>query len=48
MSLITFDTEGRVSSHIDYWDSADAFYTRIPLLGSVIRSIRQPISAGSG
>lgn len=40
-SRVTVGTDGRVSEHLDYWDSGSQFYQRLPLLGAVIRAIRR-------
>jgi hypothetical protein len=44
-SRVTFDTNGLVRSHIDYWDSAEYVYSKFPLIGSLIRAIAKRISA---
>lgn len=41
MSEVHFDMAGRVTAHLDHWDSGTQFYGRLPLLGSVIRLIRR-------
>ncbi|MEH6525216.1 MAG: nuclear transport factor 2 family protein [Sneathiella sp.] len=41
MSEVSFNTEGLIESHIDYWDAATFFYEKIPLLGSMIRLIKR-------
>jgi len=33
MTEAVFDIDGRVSTHIDYWDSASQLYARLPLIG---------------
>lgn len=38
-SEIRLNVEGYVTDHVDYWDPSDAFYHRIPLLGSILRQI---------
>jgi hypothetical protein len=40
VSRLTFDDQGRISSHIDYWD-AGGLYEKVPLLGRVIGLIRR-------
>ncbi len=40
-SLIEFDADGLVIKHIDYWDAAEQFYEKIPLLGSLIRLVKK-------
>lgn len=41
MSEIHFAADGRVSEHIDHWDSGGQFYERIPVLGWLIRLVRR-------
>ncbi len=41
MSEVTFDTKGRVISHIDYWDSASEFYSRISILRPLFSFLRK-------
>ncbi len=41
MSEISFNSDGLIKSHIDYWDAATFFYERIPLLGSLIRLVKR-------
>ena len=42
-SLVTFNSNGMVSRHIDHWDAASQFYERLPVLGSVLRFIKTRI-----
>jgi ketosteroid isomerase-like protein len=37
VSVLRFDSDGRVASHVDYWDAASQVYARLPLIGPVIR-----------
>ncbi len=39
--------DGRVASHIDYWDAGLPIYGRLPIVGSVVRSVRKRLSAKS-
>jgi len=41
MSKLDFDDNGKVTRHIDYWDSGSEFYERVPALGVLIRFIRR-------
>ncbi len=41
MSELRFAQDGRVASHIDFWDAAAQFYERIPLVGGLLRLIRR-------
>lgn len=45
MSELRFADDGRVISHIDYWDAAAQFYERIPVVGAIIRFIRRRVAA---
>ncbi|RLT93993.1 nuclear transport factor 2 family protein [Ketobacter sp.] len=40
-SLLKFAADGRVKSHVDYWDAAEGVYEKIPGLGSVLRLIKK-------
>ncbi len=40
-SLLHFADDGRVKSHVDYWDAAEAVYEKIPGLGSMLRLIKK-------
>lgn len=37
---LRFDSDGKIILHHDYWDAASGFYEHVPVLGSVIRWIR--------
>ncbi|MBK8184460.1 MAG: nuclear transport factor 2 family protein [Candidatus Competibacteraceae bacterium] len=45
MSHLTFDSEGKVTYHRDYWDTAEELYMKWPLLGSVLRRLRRALAA---
>jgi len=36
-SLITFNDSGLVREHRDYWDAAEEFYEKLPLIGALLR-----------
>jgi steroid delta-isomerase len=40
-SLITFDGAGLVAVHRDYWDAAEELYEKLPLLGTLLRLLKQ-------
>jgi steroid Delta-isomerase len=42
----TLDEQGCLIHHVDYWDSVQAFYSRIPLLGRLLERIRRAVSVG--
>ncbi len=41
MSEVHFDAAGRVTAHLDHWDSGAQFYARLPVLGWLIRLVRR-------
>lgn len=43
-SSLRFAPDGRVAEHIDYWDAAENFYERLPLIGWLLRQIRRRLS----
>lgn len=44
MSEVHFDAEGRVTDHLDHWDSGAQFYARLPVVGWLIRWVRRRIA----
>ncbi len=44
MSEVAFDSDGRVSEHIDHWDAASQFYESLPAIGWLLRTIRARLS----
>ena len=42
MSEVLFSDAGLVQSHIDYWDAAQDYYGKIPLIGSLLRLLARP------
>ena len=44
MSEVHFDAEGRVTAHLDHWDSGSQFYARLPLLGRLIGFVRRRLT----
>ncbi len=40
-SLITFNAAGLVAVHRDYWDAAEELYEKLPLVGAVLRLLKQ-------
>jgi len=40
-SHLRFAPDGRVAYHRDYWDAAEEFYEKLPLLGSLLRWIKR-------
>ena len=45
MSRIAFGTDGKIISHLDYWDAASGVYENIPLLGACLRLLKRRMSA---
>mgnify|MGYP001820196344 CR=1 FL=1 len=48
LSRVTFDEQGCVSEHIDYWDPAEQIYSRLPVLGWLFGVVRSRLSASGG
>ena len=40
MSEVIFNEQGMVIEHIDYWDSGEQFYEKIPIIGGLLRIIK--------
>lgn len=40
MSRLRFDESGKIVFHQDYWDAASGLFEHVPLLGGVIRRIK--------
>ncbi len=38
---VRFAADGRVSFHRDYWDAAEELYEKLPLLGSLMRTLKR-------
>lgn len=45
VSHVRFGRDGKVLSHIDYWDAASNVYEKLPVLGSVLRWLKRKLSA---
>ena len=45
MTEVTFDKDGKVISHVDYWDSGEHVYEKVPLLKNVIRFAKSKLAA---
>jgi hypothetical protein len=41
---VQFDDTGLITAHIDYWDAARQLYEKLPLLGSLLRAIRNRLA----
>lgn len=44
VSRLQINTEGKVVSHVDFWDAAEHMYEKMPLIGSVLRFIKRKIA----
>jgi len=44
-SRLEFDAEGKICLHRDYWDPAASIFTRIPVLGVLIRWLYRRLAA---
>ena len=44
MSELRLSDDGRVSLHIDHWDSGRQFFERLPLIGWLLRQIRRRLT----
>lgn len=44
MSRITFNPDGLIDSHIDFWDAGTEVYAKVPLLGWLIRRVQRRLS----
>ncbi len=42
---LAFDENGKVTLHRDYWDAAEEFYGRLPLIGALMRGLQRMIRA---
>ena len=44
MSGVSFNSDGLVTEHVDYWDAAEQFYEKLPVIGSMLRLVRRKLS----
>jgi len=44
VSRLEMNAEGKIISHVDFWDAAEHIYEKIPLLGSVLRFVKRRIA----
>ena len=45
-SHLRFAPDGRIAYHRDYWDAAEEFYEKLPLLGALLRWIKRRLRVG--
>ena len=43
-SHLRFSADGRIAEHRDYWDAAEEFYEKLPLLGSLMRWVKRRLT----
>lgn len=43
VSRLQFDEQGRISEHLDYWDSAP-IYLKLPILGALLRPLKSKMA----
>ena len=44
-SHLRFDAAGRLAWHRDYWDTSEELYSKLPLIGALMRLLRRRLSA---
>lgn len=47
-TYLQYDPSGRIKLHRDYWDPAEELYSRLPLLGRLVRWLTRRLSAHGG
>ena len=40
-SLLHFAADGKVKSHVDYWDAAEGVYEKLPGFGALVRLVKK-------
>lgn len=45
VSHLRFADDGQVAYHRDYWDTAEELYMKLPVIGTVMRSLRRVFRA---
>jgi ketosteroid isomerase-like protein len=45
VSHLRFDAFGKVNYHRDYWDAAEELYTKLPVVGMLMRGLRRALAA---
>jgi len=46
ISHVRFDENDKIIMHQDYWDGVEGFYAHLPLVGSLLKSIRARLGEG--
>lgn len=45
ISRVVFNDQGKVIEHVDYWNPAEEIYEKIPLLGSLMKVLKNKLKA---
>lgn len=45
LSQVTFNAQGFMSQHLDFWDPAEHVYTHVPVLGWALKKIASKLAA---
>ena len=45
VSHLRFAADGRVAYHRDYWDATEELYSKLPVIGALMRILRRALSA---
>ena len=45
VSHLKFDPDGKINFHRDYWDAAEELYSKLPIIGLLMRGLRKKLSA---
>jgi steroid delta-isomerase len=43
-SVVRFNAAGLAVEHVDYWDPAEHVYSKLPVLGALMRWLRRKLS----
>ena len=44
VSRLQMNKQGKIISHVDFWDAAEHMYEKMPIVGSLLRFIKRKIS----
>jgi len=47
VSRLEMNNNGKIISHVDFWDAAENIYEKMPLLGSLLRFVKKKIQHGT-
>ncbi|MEI7612370.1 MAG: nuclear transport factor 2 family protein [Betaproteobacteria bacterium] len=45
VSHLKFDAEGKVVWHRDYWDAAEELYSKLPVVGALMRGLKKMVAS---